>query len=211
MIRLIYFLPILIAMFLLRTLVDILGWIVIPPMALYWKNTTKYKVSIVNGRMILVWKYCFMWPWSNDEDGILAGEEYLDKPEWFRIIYWTAKRNPGNNMRFVKYLSCKIDPSKVRYISSPSSDLILQRWYTENFETPFNRNYDRDDLTFWYLCWHGLYSNIRWQFMFRGSIYRLWLGWKIYPHDMNGIPENDYRFHGAGFGRQAKRIWKVGG
>lgn len=34
-----------------------------------------------------------------------------------------------------------------------------------------------------------------------------WIGWKIYPHDILGMDPTDYRFEGAGFATQFKRIY----
>ena len=161
-------------------------------MALFWINTTKDETSKVNGRSITNWKYRLMYIWSNDEDGIYAGDEFIGYPIWFRIIYWSAIRNPANNLRFIKGISCQIDSSKVNYTSPTDLDSIY--------------DYNRDDVTFTSLTWCGIYSNLRIQFTMFKKIWRFWIGWKIYPHDKLGLSPADYRRHGAGFATQFKRI-----
>jgi uncharacterized membrane-anchored protein YitT (DUF2179 family) len=193
MIRLIYFLPTyLIFTLFINVPTIILGWILIPIHAIFYKYTTKTVVSIVNGRDILVWKHKYMFIWSNNEDGVLAGDEYKNMPNWFRIIYWSALRNPSNNLRFIKYLSVKLNPSKIKFKA--------------NITYPNLRDYDVDHLTFITLTWQGLLSNYRIQFRMFGKIWRFWIGWKIYPHDKLGVDPKDYRFYGAGFATQFKRI-----
>lgn len=241
MIRLIYLLPICILFLLFRTIMILIGLIVVPLLSIFYKFTTKSVWATINnaGKEILVWKYKLFWPWSNDEDGVVAGEEFLKMPKWFRMIYWSAIRNPANNLRFVKYLSVKINPKKVKFKA--------------NKQLPSLYDYDVDHLTFTTLTWQGLYSNFRVQFgskvpefyfkklLFQYTeyksnffvnififlinlftlilnliylrvklvykIFRFWIGWKIYPHDQLGISPNDYRFSGAGFATQFKRIY----
>lgn len=191
--------------FIFNTITIILGWILIPPMALLNKYTTEYITSIINGRTILVWKHKFMYPWSNNEDGLNGGEEYPDKPLWFRIIYWSALRNPSNNLRFFKTLTCQLDPNKIKYIVSNIKLLVD----TPSFIISASNltDYDQDYYRFTSLTWQGYYSNFRIQFKMFGKIWRFWIGWKIYPHDSNGIASTDYRRFGAGFATQFKRIY----
>lgn len=196
------FLPSYLAFLILRTVFILLGWVLIPPMAIFWKQTTRIELSSVNGRYIRNWKYDFMYPWSNNEDGIVAGDELVGYPDWIRIIYWSAVRNPANNLRFVKYLTCKIVPDKVQFKLSKVKDI------NGNVVTnPTLRDYDRDDLTFTTLIWQGIYSNLRIQFKMNGKIWRFWIGFKIYAHDKLGISTADYRYNGAGFATQFKRIY----
>jgi hypothetical protein len=143
-----------------------------------------------------------MYPWNNQEDGILAGSEFKTSPDWIRIIYWSALRNPANNLRFVKYITCKIESDKVRYILSEAKDIS-----GNVIKNPTLRDYDRDDLRYVTLIWQGIYSNLRIQFKMNGKIWRTWIGWKIYAHDSLGISPADYRYHGAGFATQFKRVY----
>lgn len=182
----------------------ILGWILIPPMALFNKYTTKTETSIINGRHILNWKYKFMYIWSNQEDGIMGAEEYKDKSNFIRIVYWSALRNPSNNLRFIPYLSVKIEPTKVKYIGTKP---IRQATTITDISMPEIYKYDDDRFTFISFTWQGLYSNFRWQFKMFDRVWRFWLGWKIYPHDQLGISTSNYRYHGAGFATQFKRIY----
>jgi hypothetical protein len=186
-----------------RTIGILLGLLLIPPMAILNKYTTKTETSIVNGRSILNWKYKFMYLWSNNEDGVLEGEEFIGYPKWFRIIYWSAIRNPFNNLRFVSLFSVKPQPSNIQYklygkvrnfdgkIISDLSDLTIL---------------DDDKYRFVTITNQGLYSNLRIQFKMFNKIWRFWIGWKLYPHDVGGLWEYDYRRFGAGFATQFKRI-----
>jgi hypothetical protein len=201
MIRLLYSIPLYLLFVVFNTITIILGWVLIPPMAVLYKYTTKEQISIINGRVVINWRYKFMWPWSNEEDGVLAGEEFIGYPNAIRIIYWSAFRNPSNNLRFIKALSCLIDPNKVKWIGNTPKTLCgfnLLMW------SPYA--YDSDEYRFVCFTWCGIYSNLRIQFKMRSKIWRFWIGWKIYPHDKYGIPENNYRYYGAGFATQLKRI-----
>jgi hypothetical protein len=187
---------------LFRTGLILLGLVLIPPQALLYKIFTKEQLSIINGRVILNWRISLMWLWSNEEDGILAGEELIGWPNAIRIIYWSAIRNPANNLRFVKFLSCLIDPAKVKWIGNTPkalNDYKLQLW------TPYV--YDSDEYRFMCFTWCGVYSNLRIQFKIFRKIWRFWIGWKIYPHDKYGISDTNYRYYGAGFATQFKRIY----
>lgn len=204
MLRLIYFIPTYLIFLIFRTIMILLGLVLIPPLAILHKYTSKTEVSIVNGRDILNFKYKLMFPWNNNEDGIVAGEEFLGYPTWFRIIYWSAIRNPANNLRFVKGLSCKIEPSKVKYVGTTP---VRQDANVTEISGPMIYRYDDDRFTFISLTYQGFYSNLRIQFKMLGKVWRFWIGWKLYPHDSLGIDENNYRAKGAGFATQFKRIY----
>lgn len=190
----------------LRTVLIVLGWILIP-IALSFKAYA-FRESSITGRTKLQWTWKLMWAWSNEEDGIYAGEEFPDAPFWFRILYWTAFRNPVNNLRYISGLNCKVNPFKI--------------WYTGTFGA-LNSNLHRDVLRLnqhlgsaqilrkydtkvpqWFFCWQGIYSCFYWQFYIGSQLYRLWIGWKLYPTDIFGVTE--YRKHGAGFANQFKRV-----
>jgi hypothetical protein len=202
MLNLVYFIPTYFIFLIIRTLFILVGWILIPPLALFHTHTTKKEISVINGREILNFKYKFMFPWNNNEDGIAGASEFKDKPMWFRIVYWSALRNPANNLRFVKYITCKIEPSKVKFILSKAQDIN-----GNVIANPTLRDYDRDDLRYTTLIWQGIYSNLRIQFKMNGKIWRAWIGFKIYAHDSLGISPADYRYHGAGFATQFKRVY----
>ena len=113
MIKIAYQIPFLILVQLLR-FVFIVAGVFLVPIATFAKAYHKRKSKYLD-REILAWTWGFMWPWDNEEDGIVAGLEYPDKPLWFRIIYWSARRNPANNLRYIKPFSVKIDPKKVKF------------------------------------------------------------------------------------------------
>ena len=115
MIKLPIFILTWIGFLLFRTVFIVVGLFLIPPMALLYNYTSGMETSKINGRFIRNWKYGFMYPWSNDEDGIIAGSELIGYPAFIRIIYWSAIRNPANNLRFVKGLNCIINPDDVEF------------------------------------------------------------------------------------------------
>lgn len=205
MIRLLYFIPTYLLFLLFRSAMILLGWVLIPPQALLYKVLSKEEISIVNGRKILNWKLGFMYIWSNQEDGIVAGEEFIGWPTWWRIIYWSAIRNPANNLRFLPYISCKIIPSEIEASLSDIKDIDGQ--VTPKERVTNLRSYDDDRYRFITLIWQGWYSNLRIQFKMFGKIWRFWIGWKIYAHDSLGVNPLDYRAKGAGFATQFKRIY----
>lgn len=204
MIRLIYFIPTYVLFLLLRTILITIGFVLVPLMAAFSRYTTTTSISKVNSREILVWKHKFMWLWGNDEDGLIGASEFRDSSIFVRIVYWNF-RNPVNNLRFVPFLSLKIDPAKIKYVAYG-----LKPYDNTSFplgQIPELYYYDRDDYTFVTLIWQGLYSNFRIQFKMFGRNWRFWIGWKIQIHDIYGIPETSYRYHSAGFASQLKRIY----
>lgn len=201
MLTLLYFIPTYLIFLALRTILITVGFILVPIMAAFHEHTTVKTISVVNGREIRSWKHKFMYIWDNFEDGLMGASEYKDKSTFIRIVYWNF-RNPANNMRTISYLSCKINPSKIKYILSEAKDIN-----GKVLTTPTLRDYDRDDLRYTTLIWQGIYSNLRVQFKMNGKIWRFWIGWKVYAHDKLGISPADYRYHGAGFATQFKRVY----
>lgn len=169
----------------------LLGWILVPLaaacgayeayMAPHWYEGTRKQYRFT-------WK--FMYPWDNKEDGI-ADTTYKQFDSMFmKIVYWSAFRNPANNLRYVPGLSVKIKQEKVKYIGSKVEAVT---------------DYDRNDKTFWYICWNGFYSNFRSHFKMFGGTWRFWLGWKVYPEDSK-FEVTGHRKESAGFATQFKRI-----
>jgi hypothetical protein len=232
MFRLIYFIPTYIIFLLFRTLMIAIGWIVVPPMAALHKYTTKTEISIINGREILNWKYKFMYLFGNDEDGLIGASEFKDKSIFVRIVYWCCRRNPANNMRFIPFISVKPNPSQIKFKLFGN---ILD-FYSNKIELDARyQTLDEDIYRFITLTWQGIYSNLRCQFkahvpetsyevLFKlwfitipkphtirikivPKIFRLWVGFKLYPEDQFGLSKTDYRRYGAGFATQLKRIY----
>jgi len=150
----------------------------------------------------------FVYPWDNEEDGVLAGKELLEYPTWVRIIYWAAIRNPANNLRFLAPFKLHIDQNKVKFKLRMGTETITEKTsydklYIEAAEEGKLHN------SFSYIATQGLHINYRKEFKAFGSYYRLWLGTaKIYPSDMYGLLPNDYRYYGTGPVMQLKRLRK---
>lgn len=132
----------------------------------------------------------FMFPWDNIEDGI-ANDTYVKFESMFmKIVYWSCIRNPANNLRVLPGTSCRIVPSEVRWVGGPHTDPMLYDMKPPKAE--------------WFYAWQGPYASIWYQYNFRGQVYRIWLGFKIYPSDVNGV--TPYRKNGAGMVTQWKRV-----
>jgi hypothetical protein len=193
------------------------GWIVVPIAAACGAYTIDVKMvgdSKSTGQAVktahFTWRW--MWLWDNEEDGI-ANDTYWKAPNMFQqIVYWSCIRNSTNNVRFVPYLNVMIDPAKVGFRGT--IDTGEQWWTFEHIpgeEIPKEGSVDWSEIKLfdtkcvqWFFAWQGFYSCWYWQFLFRGSMRRLWIGWKIYPTDIYGVTE--YRKNGAGFGIQFKAV-----
>ena len=146
-------------------------------------------------------------------------------------------RNPSNNLRFIKALTCQLDPNKIKFKHTYPKTFDGERivgFYKDDivFEgTHMKYAYllDDDRVRFISLVWQGIFSNFRIHFKMytpdfefkwilkyipipisvniSPKIWRFWVGWKIYPHDKLGISANNYRKFGAGFATQFKRIY----
>jgi hypothetical protein len=182
--------------FALQLTLIILGWILVPlavmcgayeiRRSIYWPE--KYIWAFTWDIMLL---------WNNEEDGCLAGKQYKDlKSIPLQIIYWSALRNPCNNLRFVPILSCRINPKKVKFTGSfgSSTDKYLPKDEVMKYDTKIPQ---------WYFASCGLYSCIYWQFTCLG-LRRLWIGWSIYPTDIYDVTE--YRKFGTAFNTQFKKV-----
>lgn len=131
--------------------------------------------------------------WSNEGDGLFPPEYEARYPDWsffFRAWMWSAVRNPVNNLRFIPFLNCKIDPAKVKWIGSLGQNAQL---YEPN-----------EKRTYWFFCWCGWYSNLRRLYLHRGRLKEFWIGWRIWPNDIHGVTE--YRKHSAGFTLQWRYV-----
>jgi hypothetical protein len=113
--------------------------------------------------------------WGNAEDGVTGAVWYRDlHADWSetkRAIFWSAFRNPTNNTRFWPLVNPKIDPRRIHYRGS--FDAEQQARDTGAFA--------------WTLTWQGVFAGLRLIVPVRGSLYRLWCGWKLRPSDRSGI------------------------
>lgn len=191
---------------LVQTPLIIIGWVIIPPMAYF--RYYKIRKSLYYDRLITVFKSEWVnLIWGNEEDSINAGRQYKAcKTEWGQIIYWSANRNPVNNLRFAPIVSCKLQPPKIRFVGSfvnlvAAGPFLVgpeyEAWKTEVLK------YDRKTPQ-WFFAWQGLYSNFYCNFMFRGQLRRFWIGWKVVPRDIIAIPE--YKKFGASCALQFRTV-----
>jgi hypothetical protein len=170
----------------------------VPIASLMGKYHTR-ESKIYENRLVRAFTQDFMWIWGNEEEGI--GYYGSFKALVHKIIYSECFRNPVNNLRYVPILSFKINKEKVRFVGSLGNYGEIDR---EEI-----KKYDSDDHNFWSLTYHGIYSNFRVHFEVKGVRYRFWIGWKIYPEDMYGLPEWSHRNASVGFATQLKKIGVV--
>lgn len=200
----------------------LLGWVMIPLAAAcgaYYlddPNNNKPKDGPIYH---FTWKIMYLW--DNFEDGI-ANKNYWVAPNMFlQIVYWSAIRNPTNNLRTTPFFSVMIKASKVRFIGSFGSSSHY-RPIIKKRQPPGKLLWYDQKIPHWFYAWQGLYSNFYWQFVMpfhfkipwtslgytRGDLMRIWVGHKIYPTDIMGKPLG-YRERGAGLANQLKVV--VGG
>jgi hypothetical protein len=195
--RLIFFVPSWFLFFLfIRIPLIILGYITVPLALLF--QAYRLEKSKYNGQFIYVFTWDWMLPWQNQENGFYYNG-YFDHGFILTSLRWTLIRNPVNGLREVKYLSCLIDPKRVRFMGTfgDSDQKYLPKEEVMKYDTK---------VPHWFLCWHGLYSCIYWQVNIFG-LRRLWIGWKIRPNDVYGV--SAYRAYGAGFATQTFKRVKV--
>jgi len=194
MIRILYHIPLWVLFFIFRTYMILIGWVLIPPSA-YFRLYNKRESQAHKGKIITAWTYKFMWPWGNEEDGIYHGLQFKDlSSERLQIVYWSAFRNPANNLRYVKWLGADLSPEKIKYVGSLGSSIESAN------------KYNLVDKPLWFYAWQGAYSNIYVIFFIGKDLYKFRIGWKVHPFYIFGIPPG--RKEGTGFGMQFKRISK---
>lgn len=163
----------------------LIGHLIIPPLLLLRAYGPYFSPRYAQNYLGFKPKWLF-YLWSNEGDGLFPPEYQSRFPQWsfFRRAWmWTAVRNPVNNLRFVPFLNCKIDPKKVRWVGSLGQNPDLYE--------------PKEKRTYWYFCWCGPYSNYRRVYLSGGRLKEFWIGWKIWPSDINGVSE--FRKHRAGF------------
>jgi hypothetical protein len=170
--------PVWTLMILILTPLYILGWILVPIATASGAYVSSIEKSIYGEyRLVYHFTWPFMYIWDNWEDGICAGQQYKELASKARqIIYWTCFRNPVNNHRAVPYLSCKIDPKKVKFYGTDTN----------------------------YFAYQGMYSNLYQEFKLFKWKFRFWIGHKISRADT--VKVSAYKSRGAGFALQLKGI-----
>lgn len=188
----------------LRTIMIMIGWVLVP--IAVWFGEYHNRKSRYYDKEVLSFTWPWMFPWGNEEDGIGAGVQYRDMGSLDKqIIYWSCLRNPVNNLRFVRWLSCDIDPERVRFTGT-FGEYLSQGMFEGVLGKPPSLQISQYDTKVpqWFIAWCGVYSCWYWQFMLFGKLRRLWIGWKIYPTDVMGV--TSYRLYGAGFATQFKVV-----
>lgn len=171
---------------------SVVGFVAVPIAAAL--NATEYRPSQrFPERLVLSWRWWWMWVFGNEEDGIDGTP--LDKntlrnfrnvewrtrtyswSEWRRIVVWAAFRNGVSNLRYTKW-GLLIDPRKVVvHLNSNTEWFVSQGWRSN----------------YWY----------------QGRRWRVWIGWPIKPWDYSpfdaALTEGDPRSAGVGFKLQFKR------
>jgi hypothetical protein len=188
----------------LRTLVILLGFIMVP-IAVLSGAYVKVESSYSNKHQPI---YLFTWkimrPWQNYEDGF-AWNTYKDFNNLLlNSIYWSCIRNPANGLRFLPITGPKLDIPKIGFVGSFGS---VKDYYEDKIsgrDSTWVLRYD-EATPQWFFAWQNFYANLFVHFKFRSKLYRFWIGWKIYPAaKILGTPE--YQKHGVGFATQFKQV-----
>lgn len=138
--------------------------------------------GLVPGEYVWAFTSRWLWLWGNDEEGVDGNEvhspHWASKPTFKGVWYWSAIRNPFNNIRFWEPIRTPARPDQYHVLwNNPKRGwLIRQGWWCLGFQLRVNG-------------------------------YRLWWGWKMKPNDLltDALPSWDTRAEGMGFSLQAKR------
>lgn len=191
MIRLPVFIVIWLAFITLKSVVVLIGLIVIP--YLYRHRHTHHE----HLRADKPW-----WgPWINPEDWKGGHMTYADTslPRWWvsengaslwSFFKYHAIRNPANGLRNYEALDLDIDPDFVEYRTNR---------YMRHYEPQALRNEDRR--FGWYLCWQGWRAGTKVVFVWNHERhFVLKLGWRVQPSDtVIEIDPDGVRHEDAGF------------
>lgn len=136
----------------------------------------------------------FMKPWDNVTDGI-ANNSYSGYTNMIaRIFSWSAIRNPVYNMKTWTGtpFSCLILSEKITWVGSFSdsdSDLRNGNIQAQNLFVAATNQYDDASALCpqWFVAFQDLYAFWYWIFSFNGSLYRVMIGFNIYPTFIFGV------------------------
>jgi len=172
--------PAYLALFLALLLV---GFVVVPVAAYlrwyYWLDDAVF------------WTPRWLAPWDNLEHGIAGPASYQpDISLPWRIVSWSAFRNPVNGLRFM--FGIMADARRIRHVGNsldPETDAMHE-----------------PGRTFWAFTWQGPLAGYK-RARARGRIMtETWIGWKFLPKDAFGV--HDWRTHDVGFAVQPFLRWK---
>lgn len=170
----------------------LLGWILIPIAA----ALKAYKVdpTTLNEQYPMYhWTWPIMKLWDNEDNGIVDPGYSSYTSMFMRIIYWTALRNPVDNLKIVPIICCKINSADVRFVGSFGNCTNEEEWvklysprFTVNEAQEQIEKYDTK-VPQWWFCWNGFYTNFYWAFNVNGHLWLFWIGWKIKPTAIYGV------------------------
>lgn len=156
----------------------VLGLILVP--VGYYLSGLVLVPGLVNGEWIWMFRSRALWLWGNDEEGVDGFEVhhpmFARHPTFRMVWYWSAVRNPFNNIRFAKSVNAVPEPKEYRvWWNSPKYGWLIQQRYLLGFQVRL----------------FGM---------------RFWFGFKFKPSDLDGpLPEWDTRAQGLGFAMQFKK------
>ena len=118
--RLAYSIPLWLAYSAVALVLWIVGSLIIPVMA--WRQSWDLRPSFAyaDRRPVLCWRSRIVDRiWGNAEDGVTGAEWYRTlHSDWSArrcAIFWSAFRNPTNNMRFWPLVNPRIVPARIHY------------------------------------------------------------------------------------------------
>ena len=134
------------------------------------------------------WTWKWMKPWNNLEHGNAGFPGYSpESGRAWRMIKWSCFRNPANGLRYI--IGIRIRPARIGWTgNSVDPEAQALRW---------------PDKWLWSFTWQGPFAGLKVCKARNRRMTEFWIGWKLLPKDMNGIP--DWRFDNCGFALQATR------
>jgi hypothetical protein len=175
--------PLYLALFVVLLLI---GFVLIPlAVMLRWYYFTDTSIH---------WLSKAMRPWDNLEHGIAGFTGY--KPEAslaYRIICWSAFRNPVNGLRHL--FGIKVNPDRIGHIgNSLDPEAEAMHWGGNDYTK-----------TFWAFTWQGPLAGFKLARAKGRRMTEVWIGWKFLPMDRFG--ERDWRTNAVGFAIQPFLKW----
>lgn len=193
--RLAYSIPLWLAYSAVALVLWIVGSLIIPVMA--WRQSWDLRPSFAyaDRRPVTCWRARIVdRVWGNAEDGVTGAQWYRDlHADWSdfkRALFWSAFRNPTNNMRFIPFVNPRIRAARIHYRGAYDTEAAARA----------------SGRIAWSYTWQGLYASLYVIVPVRGHFYRFWWGWKLRPRDTAGIAITDYRYPRCGFATQLKQV-----
>lgn len=118
----------------LRWVLVVLPGLFLVPVAILFSQD---KLSPVNPGRFIRTAPDWLWLWGNDQEGYIPSwylqyKGWAKQPYWmlyWHMYVWAAIRNPGNNLRFVRWLNPKAVREKLYYYYGPGIKVLRYKCF----------------------------------------------------------------------------------